>query len=192
MVTAALGTGGGTLQGSTMATVSGGVASFTGLFDDTAGPITLGFSAVGLPEIHSGATAIGPAAASRLVFSLEPPASVAAGTAFGVAVAVEDRFDNPVPSYTGSVTLSLPGGPGGPLTASAVNGVATFAGLTVDVPGNPYVFEAEGNGLTAVASSTFAVVPAAPARLVILEQPQPTITARERLRSGGRGGGRLR
>ena len=53
VVTTALATGSGTLKGTTTATVSGGVASFDDLEDDTAGTLTLQFSAGNLPPVIS-------------------------------------------------------------------------------------------------------------------------------------------
>ena len=64
----------------------------------------------------------------------QPPASVTAGSAFGLTVEAEDSSGNLVSSFNGTVTVALannPGGAtlGGTLTATASNGVATFSGF---------------------------------------------------------------
>ena len=48
MITASLASGNGTLLGTTTATLSGGVATFVGLADNTAGTISLSFAGGGL------------------------------------------------------------------------------------------------------------------------------------------------
>ena len=57
-VTVSLGSGTGPLQGTTSATVSGGIATFTGLADGTAETITLKFSGGGLAAASSNAITI--------------------------------------------------------------------------------------------------------------------------------------
>ena len=57
------------------------------------------------------------------------------------------------PTFNGSVTVALANNPasgtlGGTLTVTAVNGVATFSGLTINNPGNGYTLQATANGLT--------------------------------------------
>ena len=51
VVTASLASGAGTLSGTKTATVQGGVASFDDLEDDTAGTLTLQFTAGTLPSV---------------------------------------------------------------------------------------------------------------------------------------------
>ena len=68
------------------------------------------------------------------------PASVTAGSGFGLVVTAEDAFGNVDPSFAASVTLALANNPngatlGGTLTVNASTGVATFAGLTLDKAG---------------------------------------------------------
>ena len=59
-VTASLHTGAGTLIGTTTATVSSGIASFTDLEDDTAGALSLQFTAPGLPDVISNTSTVSP------------------------------------------------------------------------------------------------------------------------------------
>ena len=58
-----------------------------------------------------------------------------------------------VPSFNGNVTIALasdPGGGnlGGTLSVTAVNGVATFTGLTINAAGTGYTILASSGGLT--------------------------------------------
>ena len=71
---------------------------------------------------------------TQLVVTSAPLASIPSGTPFGLAVTVEDSFNNPVPSYNNlPVTLVLNSGPIGatftPVTVMATGGVATFTNL---------------------------------------------------------------
>src|SRR5207302_1235655 len=47
---------------------------------------------------------------------------------------------------------------GGTLTATAVNGVATFAGLTLDKAGTGYTLQASGGGLAAATTNAVNVI----------------------------------
>ena len=47
---------------------------------------------------------------------------------------------------------------GGTLTATAVDGVATFTNLTLNQPGTGYTLHATASGLTAATTSSFNVV----------------------------------
>ena len=68
----------------------------------------------------------------------QPPIYVRAGSGFNLVVAAEDGLGNVDTSFDGSVTLALNDyyGSGatldGTLTETAINGVATFSGLTLD------------------------------------------------------------
>ena len=81
----------------------------------------------------------------------QPPASVTAGSGFGLTVQAEDSSGNPITSFNGTVTVALgtnPGGAtlGGTLTATASNGVATFSGLTLNKAAAGYMLYASGGG----------------------------------------------
>ena len=92
----------------------------------------------------------GPAA--QLVLTSPPPATVTAGVAFGLVLAAEDLYGNVDSAFAGSVTVALasnPGGSslGGTTSVSFINGLAIFAGLTLNEPGQGYTLVAVGNGL---------------------------------------------
>jgi hypothetical protein len=99
-------------------------------------------------------------AASQLIVTTQPPAMVAPGAAFGLTVTAEDASGNVVTTFTGGVSVALasnPGGAtlGGALTATPVNGVATFTGLTLDKPGVGYKLQATSSGLSTAITAAF-------------------------------------
>jgi hypothetical protein len=99
---------------------------------------------------------------TQLAVVSQPPSSVQPGIGFGLSVSIEDGSDNVVTSFDGSVTVALannPGGAilGGTLTVSAVNGVATFAGLTLDSTGSGYTLQVSASGMTPVTTDPFDV-----------------------------------
>ena len=131
VVTVSLGSGTGTLVGTTV-TLTNGVAAFTNLADDTVGTITLKFTSGTLSSAISTSVTVAAAAAAQLVVTSAPPSSSQAGETFGLVVSAEDRFGNAATTYTGDVTLVLANNPGadtlgGETMVAAVDGVATFS-----------------------------------------------------------------
>ena len=140
VITATLTSGAGVLQG-TIATVAGGVATFTNLADQKAGAVTLTFTGGGLTSVPSSSVTVSAAAASKVVFGQQPmSAAPGAAIAPAVTVKVEDAFDNVVSNDGSTVTLTLSGGAleGGSSTVAATtsSGVATFSNLKIDLPGS--------------------------------------------------------
>ncbi len=110
----------------------------------------------------------GPAAvgAFHLAVTSQPPATVRAGSPFSIVVKVEDRFGNLVPSFNGSVTISLATYPqsatlGGTLTVKAVLGVAIFNNLTISKPGNGFTLKVASTGVSSVTTTNSVTVTAA-------------------------------
>src|SRR5437016_1783043 len=121
-------------------------------------------------------------AGSQLVFTV-PPTNTAAGAAItpAVQVAVQDALGNTVTSFSGTVTVTLAANPGGGTlaghpTVTAVNGVATFADLSIDRVSTGYMLQATGAGLT-TASVPFDVTPGAATQLAFTVQPTNTAAA---------------
>jgi hypothetical protein len=174
-------TGGSTpLQGATNATVTGGVATFSGLAEDKAETITLGFTSGDLARATAGPVTIVPAAPATLAVTNQPPSIVTAGAGFGLVVTTEDRFGNVVPSFDGSLVVALTnnstgGTLSGTLTATAVDGVASFSGLTLDTAADGYALQASGPGLTAAVTSAIDVTPAPATQLVVTSEPPSTV-----------------
>ncbi|MHB1557452.1 MAG: hypothetical protein ACYC61_08230 [Isosphaeraceae bacterium] len=184
-ITVALGNdpGGASLGGTLTATMSGGVATFSGLSIDQAGTgYTLTVSGSGLTSATSASFDVAAAAGSQLVVAAQPPANLAAGDSFGLTVDVQDAFGNLAAGYDGTVSLSLSGSPagsslGGTLTASAVGGVATFSGLSIDQAGTGYTIDASAAGSTGVATQAIDVTAASASRLVVTAEPPSSLTA---------------
>ena len=77
VITASLASGTGSLHGVTTATVSGGVATFSGLAENTAGTISLMFTGPGSSSVPSATIVVSPATASKLVIGTEPAGTAA-------------------------------------------------------------------------------------------------------------------
>ncbi|XXF79957.1 hypothetical protein P2318_09465 [Myxococcaceae bacterium GXIMD 01537] len=170
--------GGGTLGGTTLATASDSVARFDALSLTRSGTgYTLVASSPGLASATSAAFTVRPGAAQALAFEAQP-SNVAAGTPISpsVRVSVRDSFGNVVTSSSALVTVAMAHNPtgatlAGAVAASAVNGVVTFADLSLDKVGAGYTLTATSSGLGAVTSTGFDVTPGAPARLAFSVQP---------------------
>jgi hypothetical protein len=183
-VTVAVGTNpaGGTLAGTTTVAAVGGVATFSALSLDKAGTgYTLTAAATGLTGATSPAFTINAGAASQLVFT-GPPSTAVAGHAIAPAVQVSarDALGNLVTGFTGSMTVGLGTNPaGGTLagttTATAVNGVATFATLSIDKVGTGYTLTAAASGLTGATSPGFAITGGPASQLLFTMQPTTTV-----------------
>ncbi|MBF5041990.1 hypothetical protein FGE12_06260 [Aggregicoccus sp. 17bor-14] len=180
-ITLALGGGssGATLAGSSTVAAVNGVATFTGLSVARTGTgYVLTASSAGLTDATSSTFDVAVAAASRLAFAVEPPESATAAEplAPSVQVRIEDAFGNAVADATANITLALSGGDSsavlsGTRSVSAVAGVATFPGLSVDLAQSGYRLEATSAGLTAATSRAFTIVPGSAARLAFRVQP---------------------
>jgi streptogramin lyase len=116
----------------------------------------------------------------HLAITQQPPASVTAGSAFGLTVQAEDSSNNPVASFSGTVTVGLasnPGGTalGGPVTVAASGGVATFSGLTLTKAASGYTLYVSGSGPISTTTSAITVTPASPTQLVVTQQPPSSV-----------------
>jgi large repetitive protein len=125
---------------------------------------------------------------ANFVFEVEPVSTAVAGTNFAalpnkIVVDADDTAGGLITTYNGVVTISLEGSGGtllGTLTATAVNGVATFSNLEIDQTGT-YQLEANGaipapSTTTPAESTSITITPAAPAQLVWVTQPPAKVT----------------
>jgi virginiamycin B lyase len=118
---------------------------------------------------HAAGVRIGVAtlASSELVMT-QQPTSVANGSPFSLTLQAEDSSGNLDTSFNGTVTVvGLAGNPGGvtlggTLTVTAVNGVATFSGLTLNTTnvGSSYTLVIGGGGVGEAVSSPITVTAA--------------------------------
>ena len=93
-----------------------------------------------------------------------PPSSLSAGQPFTIVVSAEDPYGNVVTSFSGEVTISLPGHPDFE-TVTASDGAATFSGLALDAAASGGSIRATSPGLASQ------VTPVS-----IVSHPTPTIT----------------
>ncbi len=180
-VTIAIGTnaGSGTLSGTATVSAVNGVATFSGLsINKTGTGYTLSASSAGLSGATSSSFTIDPGEASVLVFTTQPSSPNTAATAFGTqpVVTIQDAQGNTVTSSTASITLAIGTNPGsgslsGTVTRSAVSGIATFTGLSINNAGTGYTLTASSSGLTGATSSSFNVTSTAAASLAFTTQP---------------------
>src|SRR2546423_1533809 len=118
-------------------------------------------------------------AGSQVGFTVQPT-TTPAGAAItpAVQVAVQDALGNTVTSFSGTITVTpgvnqAGGTLAGHTTVTAVNGVATFADLSIDKVGTGYTLQATGAGLT-TASASFDVTPGAVTQPAFTVQPTGT------------------
>jgi hypothetical protein len=143
------------LTGTTSVAAVGGVATFTGLSITKAGAQTLAITDSGLSATTNSIT-ISPAAASQLVFTAQPTNAVTGASIGTVTVAIEDAYGNVVTTNTTTITLATTSPITGITSVAAVNGVATFTGLSMSQTGS-YTLSATDGTLTAATSAAFTV-----------------------------------
>jgi hypothetical protein len=121
----------------------------------------------------TGVLTVSPASASRLVILTQPSSGATAGVAFAQqpAVAIQDAYGNLRSSDNSTVVTAARGaGAGtlqGSLSATAVNGVASFANLSHNVA-NTINLSFSSSGLTNATSASIQVGPAAFSQLLVL------------------------
>jgi hypothetical protein len=186
-ITAATGTTGATLGGTTTVTASGGIASFTDLNIDKKGTgYRLSFTASGLSGVTSNTFVINVGPASQVAFIVDP-VDAGAGVAITptMQVEVEDALGNRVTGFAGTVSISIFANPGGgTLSGSStatvgngqlVAGVASFSDLSIDAVGVGYRLQATSSGLASDVSTAFQVAAGAADHLVFTVAPSDRI-----------------
>ena len=187
-VTLALGAnpGGATLAGTLVQPGAAGVASFAGISLDRVGAgYTLTAAAAGLPTVTSATFDVSPGAPAQLVFTVQPT-STASGQAITPAIVVEarDGSGNLATQFTSAVAVAIGTNPGGGTLSgiasqNAVGGVATFAGLSIDLAGAGYTLVATGGGMTPGTSAAFEITAASASRLVFAVQPTAAVAGED-------------
>ncbi len=170
--------GGGALAGVPSVAAVGGVASFSGLSLNRPGVgYTLLASSSGVTGATSAAFDIAAGAAAQLAFVANPVDTVAGAVlAPPVVVAIQDTSGNTLASATASIAVSILNNPGNSLLGgsglvAAVNGIATFADLSLDKAGAGYTLLASAPGLGTATSAAFGVTAGAVSKLAFLVQP---------------------
>jgi len=167
--------GPGAASGTFAANASSGVATFSNLQFATADSYTVTASDGVITTADSDSFTIG--AATHLVFTVQPIATVAGHTLATIKVSVEDLSNHVVLGDTSNVTLGLsfflPGSGatlGGTTTQAAVTGVATFSDIVLDTAGN-FTLVATDGLLSPGISNFFTVSPDVATHLAIFQQP---------------------
>jgi hypothetical protein len=174
--------GGGTLSGAATVAAVNGVASFSDLrIDAVASGYRLQASSAGLTSDISQAFSITAGAATQLVFTVAP-SDRTAGLSITPAVKVTalDAQGNVATTFASNVTVAITSGTGtvgatlsGTTTQTAVAGVATFAGLSIEKAGTGYTLSATST-VTGTTSASFNITPGAATKLGFTVQPSNT------------------
>src|SRR5204863_250309 len=182
-ITVAIGTNpaSGTLAGTKTVAAARGVATFSTLSLNLVGTgYTLTATATGLTGATSSAFNISAGPAAKVVFTVQPSnAGAGAMNTPAVQVAVQDAQGNTVTTATTSISLAIGSNPAsgtlaGTTTVAAVNGVASFANLSINNPGTGYTLIASATGLPTATSTAFSINAGAAAKLVFAVQPSNT------------------
>lgn len=185
-ITLAIGTNpaGGTLSGTVTAAAVGGIATFSSLIlDKTGAGYTLAASTTGLTGATSSSFNVSAGTPAKLVFTVQPTNGVAGTTLTpAVQVSVQDAQSNLATTATTSITLAIGTNPAagtlsGAATVAAVNGVATFSTLALNVAGTGYTLTATATNLTNATSVAFNIGAGAAAKLVFAVQPSNVVAA---------------
>ncbi len=123
--------------------------------------------------------------AQSVAFGTQPPGGIA-GQAISPAVTIEAREASGAVDFgfSGTVTVGLTGGTGTPgavlsgtLTRAFVNGVATFADLSVNLIGTGYTLTGTTASIGTAISQPFSINPASADNLAITIQPSAAATS---------------
>ena len=138
---------GATLGGNLTMSATDGQLTFYGLtLNETGSDYAIRATSSGFsPATTAPITVVAPPA-TQLVIAVQPASSVTVNQPFGLTVAVDDGFGARAPGFHGEVTIAVSGKHPkgtlhGTLTVAAIDGVATFTGLTLTRPGKGYTLE---------------------------------------------------
>ncbi len=150
---------GATLNGTKSVVASNGVATFSGLSVAKAGSYSLTATDSGLTSATSNAFAIASGPTVNIVFTTQP-VSPLAGTAFGVAVSLEDSVGNIATNdSTTQITLATNVCSNAVLKVVTVSaGVAQFPNLRFYTPGGSRQLTAQSSIGLGVSSASFSVL----------------------------------
>ena len=176
-VTFAVAAGGGSVGSATVATDAAGLASSTWTLGPVAGEQSVTATANGLAgspvTFKATARSVAPV---KLAIATGPAATNGAGSPLPVTVHALDAQGDVAKSFTGTVTIALAAGsPAAPLlgtlTATAVEGVATFTDLRINLVGTGYALTASASGLPNATTSAFAIIAGPAQRLTFASYP---------------------
>ena len=182
-------------SGGNSVTVVGGIGTFASCAISAAGVgymLTASSTPALTPSTSLAFSVTGTGPPAKLKFVVQPPASVAAGTAFptNLAVGIADSGGALVTSgIAATINLALGANPGGStlictggLAATTVSGVATFTGCSLNAAGSGYTIVATASStiptttLLPVASTAFTVTAVTTPAVITVAASAPTIT----------------
>jgi len=161
-VVASIGSGTGTLGGTTTVAAVNGVATFTNLvLSGSPGSFTVTFTPTSLTAATSNSFALSVGAASMAMITTQP-AGAFNGIEFSTqpVVKITDAGGNTITSSTANVVATIASGSGtlgGTTAVNAVAGVANFTNLKITGTGNHTLTFTPAGGLTAATSNTLNV-----------------------------------
>jgi Bacterial Ig-like domain (group 2) len=171
-VSFAVTTGGGSVTPASAVSAADGSVSASWKLGSLVGAQALSVSATGLAgsPLAVSATALA-TTPSKLSLVAQPANGVAGSPLAPVTVAAQTADGVTVATFAGDVTVAFgvnPGGAtlGGTTTVTAVNGIATFTGLSLNRPGSGYTLVFSSTTLSSATSSPFGIVAGSAARLV--------------------------
>ena len=173
----AVATGGGSVGSATVVTDAAGLASTTWTRGAIVGEQTLTATAAGLTgspiTFKATARSVAPV---RLSIASGPAATNGAGSPLPVTVHALDAQGDVAKTFTGTVTLALAAGSPstpllGTLTATAVEGVATFTDVRINLVGTGYALTATTSSLPSATTSSFAIIAGPAQRLTFAAYP---------------------
>ncbi|MCU0621733.1 MAG: hypothetical protein MUC69_09535, partial [Gemmatimonadales bacterium] len=174
--------GGAVLTGGGPIAAVGGLATFPALSVDQVGGYTLTATSGALASVASAAFSVTPGAATQLVFTTQPPASVASGTVVPgpVRVRLRDAGGNNVLQSSVQVTLAVQpaGALAGNIALTDANGIATFNTLAVSaLAGAGYTLEASSATLASATSAAFSVTAGVATQLDFATEPPASVAS---------------
>jgi uncharacterized repeat protein (TIGR03803 family) len=161
-----------TLSGQTSVQAVNGVATFSGSIIQQAGSAYLyaGNQSASLSTGQSSAFAVTPAAASYLALLSQPTSAVAGQSIGTLTLGVDDIYGNLVTTDTSVVSLWCAATLTGTTSTTAVGGIATFTGLSIQQAGN-FLIAANNGVVPTVTTNSFTISAAAASQLVFTQQP---------------------
>jgi hypothetical protein len=156
---------GATLAGTTSVNAVNGIATFSGLSIASEGDYSIFASATGKAPVVSNdfSVTVGPQTATSLAVTQEPGPAWQFGVMPPMRVSVLDQFGNVVVTDSSNIGVSILSGPPGALIHGNLveptkGGIATFADLSINVPGT-YTFKFTDGALTAAVTGNATIVP---------------------------------
>lgn len=184
-ITIAIGTNpnAGLLSGTKTVAATSGTATFTNLsIDKASGGYTLTASTSGLTGATSSSFSINVGTPTQLAFITQPSnATAATSISPAIQVAAQDAGGNIVVGFSSAIAVAIASNPGagilsGTTSVTAVNGVSTFANLSINKSGAGYTLTASASGLTSGTSLSFAISAGTATQLAFTSQPTSAVS----------------